>query len=129
MLRRQNAVGEKGRDTLQHSAQWGRQCRPRYDYLCQNAHPTGRLRQHLSARVNIGTVNSSPPGQNGRQFADETFSCISVNEKFCIWIKISLECVPKGPINNIPALVQIMAWRLLGDKPLSEPMLTQFRGR
>ena len=29
---------------------------------------------------------------------------------------------PKGPINNIPALVQIMAWRRPGDKPLSEPM-------
>ena len=38
-------------------------------------------------------------------------------------IKISLKFVPMGPINNIPALVQIMAWRRLGDKPLSEPML------
>ena len=27
-----------------------------------------------------------------------------------------------APINNIPALVQIMAWRRPGDKPLSEPM-------
>ena len=33
--------------------------------------------------------------------------------------------VPKGPINNIPALVQIMAWQWPGNKPLSEPMLTQ----
>ena len=31
--------------------------------------------------------------------------------------------VPKGPINNIPALIQIMAWRRPGDKPLSEPMM------
>ena len=31
--------------------------------------------------------------------------------------------VPKGPINNIPTLVQIMAWRQPGDKPLSEPMM------
>ena len=38
-------------------------------------------------------------------------------------IKISLKFVPKGPINNIPALVQIMAWRRPGDKPLSEPMM------
>ena len=30
--------------------------------------------------------------------------------------------VPKGSIENIPALVHIMAWRRLGDKPLSEPM-------
>ena len=42
-----------------------------------------------------------------------------------MWIslKIPLKFVPKGPINNIPALVQIMAWRRPGDKPLSEPML------
>ena len=38
-------------------------------------------------------------------------------------IKNSLKFVPKGPINDIPALVQIMAWRRPGDKPLSEPML------
>ena len=30
-------------------------------------------------------------------------------------IKISLKFVPNGPINNIPALVQIMAWRQTGD--------------
>ena len=41
----------------------------------------------------------------------------------CISLKIPLKFVPKGPINNIPALVQIMAWRRPGDKPLSEPML------
>ena len=34
-----------------------------------------------------------------------------------------LKFAPRGPINNIPALVQIMAWRQPGDKPLSEPML------
>ena len=32
--------------------------------------------------------------------------------------------VHKGPVNNIPALVQIMAWRQPGDKALSEPMIT-----
>ena len=42
-----------------------------------------------------------------------------------ISIKISLTFIPKGLINNIPALVQIMAWRRSGDKPLSEPMLAR----
>ena len=37
--------------------------------------------------------------------------------------KISLKFVPKVPINNIPALVQIMTWCRSGDKPLSEPMM------
>ena len=40
-----------------------------------------------------------------------------------ISIEISLNFVPKGAINNIPALVQIMATRHSGNKPLSEPML------
>ena len=46
--------------------------------------------------------------------------------KICILIKILLQFVPKGPIDNKPALVQVMAWRRTGDKPLSEPMLTKF---
>ena len=50
-------------------------------------------------------VNSSPLGQNDRHFADDVFSCIFVNEKFCILIKISLKFVAKGPIDNNPALV------------------------
>ena len=38
-------------------------------------------------------------------------------------INISLKFVSKGQIYNIPSLVQIMAWRWPGDKPLSEPMM------
>ena len=34
--------------------------------------------------------------------------------------------VPEGRINNTQALVQIMAWRRLGDKPLSEPMMVSY---
>ena len=37
--------------------------------------------------------------------------------------RLKLKFVPKGPINTIPALAQIMAWRRPGDKPLSEAML------
>ena len=36
---------------------------------------------------------------------------------------MSMRFVLKGPINNIPALGQIMARRRPGDKPLSEPMM------
>ena len=53
-----------------------------------------------------------------------TFSnSFSLNENVRIPIKISLKFVPKCSINNIPSLVQIMAWRRSGDKPLSEPMM------
>ena len=46
-----------------------------------------------------------------------------MNENVRISINISLKFVPKGLINNIPALVQIMAWCRPGDKPLSEPLM------
>ena len=68
-------------------------------------------------------INTLRPGQNGRRFADDTFKRIFLNENVKISIKISLKFVPKGPINNNPALVQIMAWRRPGGKPLSEPMM------
>ena len=67
--------------------------------------------------------NTLRPRQNGRHFADDTFSRIFVNKNVRISIKFSLKFVTKGPINNIPALVQIMAWRRPGDKPLSEPVM------
>ena len=75
---------------------------------------------HYHAQSPVYTLR---PRQNGRRFADDTFKCILLNEKIRISIKISLKFVPMGPINNIPALVQIMAWRRPGDKPLFEPMM------
>ena len=42
---------------------------------------------------------------------------------------MSREVVPRGPINNIPTLVQVMAWRRPGDKPLSEPVMVQVEYR
>ena len=56
----------------------------------------------------------------------DQMATIVQNEKLCILTKISLKFVPKGPIDNNPALVLIMAWCWIGDKPLSEPMLTWF---
>ena len=63
------------------------------------------------------------PRRNEQHFADDIFKRIFFKENVWISIKISLKFVPKGPINNIPALVQIMAWRRSGDKSLSEPMM------
>ena len=63
------------------------------------------------------------PRQNGRHFPDDIFKCLFFNENVWISINISLRCVPKGPVTNIPALVQIIAWRWLGDKRMSEPMV------
>ena len=41
-------------------------------------------------------------------------------------MRISLMFVPKGPNDNSSALVQVMACRLFGAKPLPETMLIQF---
>ena len=58
--------------------------------------------------------------------ADGNFKFISLNENDRISIRISLKFVPKSPIDNKPALVQIMACCRIGDKPLSEPILARF---
>ena len=51
---------------------------------------------------------------------------IFLNENGGIVIQISLKFVPKSPIDNKSAFVQVMAWRQTGDKPLPELKLSQF---
>ena len=46
-----------------------------------------------------------------------------LNENVWILVNTTWKFDPKGPINNILALVQIMAWCRPGDKTLSEPMM------
>ena len=70
---------------------------------------------HVFFRVHDPSV--ARPRQTGHHFTDDIFKGIYLNEK----IPISLKLVPKSPINNKSALVQIMARNRLGDKPLSEP--------
>ena len=81
------------------------------------------LLQFLFISRFIISFNTLRPRQYGRHFADDPFKRIFLNETLRISIKISLNFLPKGPINYIPMLVQIMAWRRRGDKPLSEPMM------
>ena len=86
--------------------------------FCANLHYTFQKRCY-----DLRHINTLRPRQNGCHFADDIFKCIFLNKNVWIPIKISLKFVPKGPINNIPALVQIMAWRRPGYKLLSEPMM------
>ena len=79
--------------------------------------------QLLQCKPSEFSIDSLRPRRNGRYNADDIFKCIFLKENVWIPTKISLKFVPKGPINNISALVQIMAWRRPGDKPLSEPTL------
>ena len=69
------------------------------------------------------SINTLRPRSDGHRFTEDTFKRIFLNVNVRISIRISLKFVPKCPINNNPALVQIMAWRRSGDKPLSDPMM------
>ena len=53
------------------------------------------------------------------------FKYIFLNENFGVLNKISLKYIPLGQFDNLAALVQIMAWRRSGHKPLSEPMVAK----
>ena len=66
-------------------------------------------------------VNTLRPRQNRCHFTDNILNCIFLNEN--VWI--SLKFVLQGLINNISALVQIMAWHRPGNKPLSGPMMVR----
>ena len=77
----------------------------------------------LLQKIPVVSLNTLKPRQNGRHLADDILKWIVLNENVWTSIKISMKCVPRGPIDNMLALVQIMAWCRAGDKPLSEPML------
>ena len=71
-------------------------------------------------------INTLRPRQDSSHFPTDIFKYIFLNENVWIFVTISLKFVPKGSINNIPSLVQIMAWPWSGDKPLSGPILAFF---
>ena len=54
------------------------------------------------------------PRLNGLHFPNDIFKSTFLKENVWISINISLKLVPKDPINNSPALIQIMACRLVG---------------
>ena len=84
------------------------------DTLIWAKYSTSRLSTAQSSRYwHIEAETKWPP------FPDDVFRCIFLNENIYISIKISLKFVRKCPINNVPALVLIMAWRW----PLYEPMM------
>ena len=58
--------------------------------------------------------------------ADNIFKWVFLNENGRIPIQISLKFVPRSPIDNKPALIEVMAWCGAGDKLLFEPLMTQF---
>ena len=95
------------KSTLVQVMAWCRQATSHYLNQCWPRSPTpyGVTRPRW--------VSTLRPRQNGLHFVDIF--------KF-ILIQISLKFFHKGPIYNKAALVQIVAWRRTGDKPLSKPV-------
>ena len=113
----------------------------RLSMLCVNLKPK-QVIEHIAVTWRSGTIdprhvnsagvnnnnsrhrlNTLRPRQSGRHFPDGIFKWIFLDKNVWISINISLKFVPRGPFSNIPTLVQVMAWRRPGDKPLSEPMM------
>ena len=67
--------------------------------------------------------NTLRPRQSCHHFIDTIFRCIFLNEIICISRKVSLWFVRNRRINNILALVEIMAWCRPDNKPLSKRMM------
>ena len=63
---------------------------------------------------------------NGRNFGRLHIECIFLYGNDRIQIQISLKLGPRGPNNDKAVLVQLLAWRRTGDKPLPEPMIIKF---
>ena len=71
----------------------------------------------------ITVINSSPHGQNGRHYSDIIFKCIFMNEKCLFFGSNFMEVCSKGSKCQQPALVQVMDWCWMGNRPLPESML------
>ena len=61
--------------------------------------------------------------------ADNNFKCIFLNENDRILFRISLKFVPRSPIDNKPALVQVVAWRRTGGGGGGASYMTGNAGR
>ena len=73
--------------------------------------------------ITTSIFNLSPLDKMAAILADNNFKCIFLNDIDRILIRISLKFVARSPVDNKPALVQVMACRRTGEKPLPK----QFR--
>ena len=91
-------------------------------HICTLANSSGSA-PTLRRYGNVNHITGGFPLQRASDLELWCFLLLFLNENVWILIKISLNFVPKGPVNNIPALIHIMAWPRPGAKPLSEPMM------
>ena len=87
-------------------------------YICltdpNHMESLSKLSEYVSAisqEMLLKGINTLRPRQDRRHFTDDIFTCDLFNENHFILITFSLKYFRKGPVDNNPALVQIMAWR------------------
>ena len=94
--------------------------KPRILYIGMKFH------KHVYGLISVRVATLSYGARrNGRYFAGNIFKIIFLIETCCVVIQISLRCVLVGVINNKSSLLHIMVCHRTGDKPLSEPWMTQ----
>ena len=96
--------------------------RGHWGLICIMSESIDACSQKLQEAINVTTEHIEAE-TSCHHFADDIFKCIFLNENVWISLQISLKFVRNVQINNITALIQIMAWHWPGNKPLSEPMM------
>ena len=79
-----------------------------------------RFRSHGNWMFNTTTTT----GPNGRKFVGNIFTCVFVKESFVFPLNV-VDVFTKSTDNKY-AFVQVMAWRWICDKALSEPTAAEF---
>ena len=92
--------------------------------VCQFEPPI-QDKMHVKPEVWQMGLTHLPLDKMAAILADDIFNCFFLYENDRIQIQISLKYVPRSPIDNMLALVQVMAWCRTGDESLPEPMMTQ----
>ena len=76
--------------------------------------------KHLFMPDVLALLTHLPLDKIAANLADDIFNAISRIKKYYISIRISLKFVPKRPINNSPALFQVMVWRRTGAEQVTQ---------
>ena len=99
-----------------------------YIFMETNAFENDRYVDHQAYHINLsaGLIQLVSPWTKWLPFLQTTFQMHFHEWKICIYIWISLNFVHKGSIDSKWPLVQVMAWRWVGSKPLPESMLILF---
>ena len=84
---------------------------------------TGRKQYHAIPMHESKYIKLTEAEAKWPQFSRRHFQMHFLEWKYINFFEISLKFVPRGPINNILALVKIMAWCRQSYKPLSESMM------